>query len=60
MNMPNLFFSGSYFCYDNPAALQDNFMQDLKLTTSQFVYLYSWYSWPSVVLCIVGGFLMDR
>ncbi|XP_026281506.1 major facilitator superfamily domain-containing protein 1 [Frankliniella occidentalis] len=51
---------GSYFCYDNPAALQDNFMQDLKINTSQFVYLYSWYSWPSVVLCVVGGFLMDR
>nr|CAD7443321.1 unnamed protein product [Timema bartmani] len=51
---------GSYFCYDNPGALQDNFISDLGLTTSEFVYLYSWYSWPNVVLCFVGGFLIDR
>lgn len=51
---------GSYFCYDNPGALQDNFISDMHLTTSQFVYLYSWYSWPNVVLCFVGGFLIDR
>ncbi|CAB3386415.1 Hypothetical predicted protein [Cloeon dipterum] len=51
---------GSYFCYDNPAALQDYFKHDLQLTTTEFVYLYSWYSWPNVVLCFVGGFLIDR
>ncbi|XP_069677136.1 lysosomal dipeptide transporter MFSD1-like isoform X1 [Periplaneta americana] len=51
---------GSYFCYDNPGALQDNFISDMGLTTSEFVYLYSWYSWPNVILCFVGGFLIDR
>lgn len=51
---------GSYFCYDIPGALQDNFISDMELTTSEFVYLYSWYSWPNVVLCFFGGFLIDR
>lgn len=51
---------GSYFCYDNPAALQDHFTQDMNLTTSQFVLLYSWYAWPNVILCAIGGYLMDR
>lgn len=51
---------GSYFCYDNPGALQDYFIKDMQLTTTQFVWLYSIYSWPNVVLCFVGGFLMDR
>lgn len=51
---------GSYFCYDNPAALQDNFKTDLHLSTSQFVWLYSIYSWPNVVMCFIGGFLLDR
>ncbi|XP_021961117.1 major facilitator superfamily domain-containing protein 1 isoform X2 [Folsomia candida] len=50
---------GSYFCYDNPGALQDNFMKDMDITTAQFTYLYSFYSWPNVVLCFVGGFLLD-
>lgn len=53
-------FAGSYFCYDNPGALQDNFKTDLNMSTSKFVLLYSIYSWPNVILCFVGGFLLDR
>ncbi|XP_043288687.1 major facilitator superfamily domain-containing protein 1-like [Venturia canescens] len=50
---------GSYFCYDNPAALQDNFKRDLGLSTRNFVLLYSIYSWPNVIFCFIGGFLLD-
>ncbi|XP_071084456.1 lysosomal dipeptide transporter MFSD1-like isoform X1 [Haliotis cracherodii] len=51
---------GSYFCYDNPAALQDNMLKDLDISESQFMSFYSWYSWPNVVLCFFGGFLIDK
>ncbi|KAJ8952492.1 hypothetical protein NQ318_003288 [Aromia moschata] len=51
---------GSYFCYDNPAALQDHIKKDLNMTVSQYTMLYSIYSWPNVVLCFIGGFLIDR
>lgn len=51
---------GSYFCYDNPGALQNDMKNDMRLTTSQFVWLYSIYSWPNVILCFIGGFLLDR
>lgn len=51
---------GSYFCYDNPAALQDYMKRDLNMTELQYTSLYSVYSWPNVVLNIVGGFLIDR
>ncbi len=51
---------GSYFCYDNPAALQDHFKKDLKITTATFTAFYSWYSWPNVVLSFLGGYLIDR
>lgn len=51
---------GSYFCYDNPAALMDYFSKDLNLSTTQYSLLYSLYSWPNVVLCFIGGFLIDR
>ncbi|GAB1862909.1 Major facilitator superfamily domain-containing protein 1 [Camponotus japonicus] len=50
---------GSYFCFDNPGALQDNFKTDLDMSTSTFVLLYSIYSWPNVILCFIGGFLLD-
>lgn len=51
---------GSYFCYDNPAALQSQLKTNLNMSEVQFTALYSVYSWPNVVLNIVGGFLMDR
>ncbi|XP_014669907.1 PREDICTED: major facilitator superfamily domain-containing protein 1-like [Priapulus caudatus] len=50
---------GSYFCYDNPSALQDDMKRDLRVSTSEFMSLYSWYSWPNVVLCFFGGFMLD-
>lgn len=51
---------GSYFCFDNPGALQDVITKDMSLTTTEFSYLYSSYSWPNVILCFIGGFLIDR
>lgn len=51
---------GSYFCYDGPGALQDVFKHELNLTSTEFNFLYSIYSWPNVVLCFIGGFLIDR
>lgn len=53
-------FTGSYFCFDNPGALQDIITKDMNLSTTQFSYLYSSYSLPNIVLCFVGGFLIDR
>ncbi|XP_005106021.1 major facilitator superfamily domain-containing protein 1 [Aplysia californica] len=51
---------GSYFCYDNPAALQDTMIRDLDIDEGQFMAFYSFYSWPNVVLCMFGGYLIDR
>lgn len=55
-----LIFAGSYFCYDTPASLQNQVKEDMDVNTMQFTSLYSLYSWPNVVLCFVGGFLIDR
>ncbi|XP_022238246.1 major facilitator superfamily domain-containing protein 1-like, partial [Limulus polyphemus] len=51
---------GSYFCFDNPGALQEQIINDMDITTSQFAQLYSWYSWPNVILSFCGGFLIDK
>nr|XP_034956952.1 major facilitator superfamily domain-containing protein 1-like [Zootoca vivipara] len=32
----------------------------MKVNTAEFMALYAWYSWPNVVLCFFGGFLIDR
>ncbi|CAF4967508.1 unnamed protein product, partial [Rotaria socialis] len=51
---------GSYYCYDNPAGLEDVMKDDLKISSSTFTSFYSWYSWPNVVLAAVGGILIDK
>ncbi|KAH0512108.1 Major facilitator superfamily domain-containing protein 1 [Microtus ochrogaster] len=51
---------GSYFCYDSPSALQTQVKRDMQVNTTKFMLLYAWYSWPNVVLCFLGGFLIDR
>ena len=51
---------GSYFAYDSPGALQEQTTRDMDITTAQFALLYSMYSWPNVILCFFGGFLIDK
>ncbi|KAK2573793.1 Major facilitator superfamily domain-containing protein 1 [Acropora cervicornis] len=51
---------GSYYCYDNPAALENIIKQDMRVKTDKYVMLYSLYSYPNVILCFFGGFLLDR
>jgi len=53
-------YSGSYYVYDNPSALQDVMKNDLKIDTAAFTNLYAVYSYPNVILCCFGGFLIDR
>lgn len=51
---------GSYFCYDNPGALQDEIKSAMDISTYQFENLYAFYSWPNVFLPIIGGYLLDN
>ena len=51
---------GPYFCYVLPGALEKEFERDLAIDTTQFTVFVSLYSWPNVVLCLVGGYLVDN
>ena len=51
---------GSYFCFDAPSALEDDFKRDLEISTATFTAFYSWYNWPNIILCFFGGLLIDR
>lgn len=50
---------GSYYCYDNPSALEKHIHEDMNVTDTEYANLYSWYSYPNVILCFFGGFLID-
>ena len=32
----------------------------MQVNTTKFMLRYAWYSWPNVVLCFFGGFLIDQ
>ncbi|CAL8070628.1 unnamed protein product [Calicophoron daubneyi] len=51
---------GDYLCYDSPAALQDVMLSDLSITATEFMNFYAFVSWPNVIMCFIGGFLVDR
>ena len=51
---------GTYFCMDNPAAMQGIILDDMKIDKAVFMRLYAWYSYPNVILALCGGFLIDR
>ncbi|XP_019850662.1 PREDICTED: major facilitator superfamily domain-containing protein 1-like [Amphimedon queenslandica] len=51
---------GSYYCYDNPAALTRTIIQVMRVDNTQYNLLYSLYSWPNVILSLIGGVLIDR
>lgn len=51
---------GNYFCYDAPGALEVPFEDAMSIGTSEFTSLYALYSWPNVIMCFVGGLLIDK
>merc|ERR1712178_236418 len=50
---------GCTFCFDSPAALQTDIKSALNMTQTEFMLLYTFYSAPNIVMCVVGGFLVD-
>jgi len=50
---------GCTFCFDSPAALQTDLKQALNMSQTEFMLLYTFYSAPNIVMCVVGGFLVD-
>ena len=51
---------GSYYSYDNPAALTEYFKQHLcHNDTFNYLALYSVYSWPNTIQPFIGGWIID-
>lgn len=51
---------GSYYVYDNPAALKNSLSAYLNISNTQYNWLYSIYSFPNIILPFFGGYLVDR
>ena len=60
-----LFFAGiltigSYFAYDSIGALAPLMIEDMQIGREKIGMMYSFYSWPNLVMVFIGGFLIDR
>merc|ERR1711962_1141436 len=51
---------GNYFCYDAPGAMEEEFEHALGMDETEFGIMYAVYSFPNMVMPIIGGFLIDR
>ncbi len=72
LGMCCLVLIGSYYCYDNPAPVEKKIKAPLKQRTErgfeygmnmsdiQYQLLYSFYSFPNIVIPLFGGYFIDR
>jgi|Deesub1362B_J571_1020462.scaffolds.fasta_scaffold03816_4 MFS family permease len=51
---------GSYFAYDSIGAIAPMIIEAMKIGREQIGMMYSFYSWPNIVMVFLGGFLIDR
>ena len=51
---------GTYFCFDNPAALEKEFRDVFNIDATKFEYLYGIYAWPNCIIPMLGGYFADR
>ena len=54
------FYTSSGVELNLPSSRQDVFKDVMNVGDSQYGLLYALYSWPNVVLPVVGGYLIDR
>lgn len=56
----SLMLVGNYFAYDSIGALAPLMIEGMGIGREEIGMLYSFYSWPNVVMVFIGGFLIDR
>ncbi len=56
----SLMLVGNYFAYDSIGALTPLIIDGMQIDREAIGMLYSFYSWPNVVMVLIGGFLIDR
>ena len=50
----------TFFCIEIPSGLQGTIIRVFKITAKEYNLLFSAYTWPDIVMSIVGGIVIDR
>ncbi len=56
----SLMLVGNYFAYDSIGALAPLIMDGMEIGREEIGMMYSFYSWPNLVMVLIGGFFIDR
>ncbi|EAR94487.1 MFS transporter (macronuclear) [Tetrahymena thermophila SB210] len=59
LSLACLIMIGSYMCYDFPQTLQSQLQKANNYSDTQVNLLYSVYSFPNIILPLIGGYLID-
>jgi MFS family permease len=51
---------GSYFAYDSIGAIAPLLRDNLGFSQEDIGLLYSWYSYPNLIMVFIGGYLIDK
>lgn len=50
----------SNYCVELPSGLEKTLIDIMAINTTQYDLLFSISSWPNILLCLIGGILIDR
>ena len=50
----------SNYCVELPSGLEDTIIKVMGVTTAEYDLLFSVSAWPSIVLCLIGGIIIDK
>lgn len=50
----------SYYCAESPGGLENTIINVMGVDTTHYDLLLSVSAWPNIILCLVGGIIVDR
>ena len=53
-------YFATFYCTESPGGLEDIIIEVMEVDAEKYDLLLSVSSWPNVVLCLVGGVIVDR
>ena len=48
------------YCLELPSGIEDTIIKVMGVSTAEYGLLFSVSAWPSIILCLIGGILVDR
>jgi len=54
------FICGAYYCFDNPAELEEVFEKKFNISMTKYSLMYSLYSLPNMIIPLLAGIFLNK